>query len=168
MSGPVGQDGAGESTLPGLVAALDPLACRDFLGGLSSGKNRTRRVAALPTVQRLVVSRCRAARGVVGFSLRHPERTWVTEERLVGRTGARRPCHRSWEGCLARVFEPGGIGPDEQAGCLRRVVDAGYREEVAHYPPGAFWRMQAVELALFPALAAGVAWFGFQRVSRAG
>jgi hypothetical protein len=67
-------------------------------------------------------------------------------------------------GCVPADVPEALRRPDN--GCFERLEQAGYRQQVTYQPGSRFWTLQAIETALFLALAAALSGFCFWWVRR--
>ncbi len=71
----------------------------------------------------------------------------------------------SWVmGCVPAGLPLGGLNADP--GCFQRLEQAGYRQRVTYMPASRYWTLQAIETAIFLALAAALTGFCFWWVRR--
>ncbi|TQM79811.1 ABC-2 family transporter [Saccharothrix saharensis] len=96
-----------------------------------------------------------------------PDGAWVLANETLDPNGA--VVHRlppSVGGCLPRVpvgdIDEGVL--DRMRECFARLSELGYRQHLAYHPASRFWPLQWLELALYLALSALLAWFCFRRL----
>jgi energy-coupling factor transporter ATP-binding protein EcfA2 len=143
------------------VAALDPLARREFLQGLMetvaahglSVVLSSHLVADLERVCDYLVVLVASQRPVNAAG--QPVSTTSAACTSVGNTGQS-------AGAQGNVFAP-GQGPAAFVACL---ASHGIREAIAYQPAGRYWRFQATETAIYLALALALAGYCFRRLRR--
>jgi hypothetical protein len=75
---------------------------------------------------------------------------WIVREETLDASGAAVDRLPAWAvDCAA----PPGEGGPGQAACFRRLAREGYRQHVTFHPASRYWTLQAVETAIFAALA---------------
>jgi hypothetical protein len=97
--------------------------------------------------------------------IRTPERTaWDISNRTIDAKGNPVSTLQAWVlGCV-----PGDVprGPRSDPQCFTRLEQLGYRQQVTYQPASRFWTLQAIETAIFLALAAALTGFCFWWVRR--
>ncbi len=96
---------------------------------------------------------------------------WVTSNQPVDPSGRLVDTLPAWVGrCLPPPPAPGGSGPQpsDPARCFARLAQAGYRQRVTFQPASRYWTFQAIETAIFLALAGLMAGVCFWRIRRLG
>jgi len=97
---------------------------------------------------------------------------WLIANQTLDRAGQVQSELPSWVArCVpAEAARMGGapFGPGVSAACFKRLHDEGYRQRVTFMPASRYWRLQAIETAIFLALAgllaAGSFWWLRHRV----
>jgi hypothetical protein len=90
---------------------------------------------------------------------------WVTSNRTVDAAGHAVGTLPPWVARCAPGLEPGS-GRARRSACFARLAAAGYRQRVSFQAAGRYWTLQALETAVFAALALGLGGFTFWWVRR--
>ena len=90
---------------------------------------------------------------------------WDISNRTIDAKGQGVDTLPSWVmGCVpGHVPQP---GPRADPTCFKRLEQAGYRQRVIFQPASRYWTLQAIETAIFLALAAALAGFCFWWIRR--
>jgi hypothetical protein len=93
---------------------------------------------------------------------------WILSNKTVGPTGHVVDTLPSW---MADCFPPPPGAPQtgprvEMPACFARLTKLGYRQLVTYQPNSRYWTLQAVETAIFLALAGALAGFSLWRLRR--
>jgi hypothetical protein len=91
---------------------------------------------------------------------------WMISNQTVDRVGRVHTTLPNWFAfCVpARVVAGGlGLGPDpqESAACFARAGREGYKQRITFQPASRYWTLQAIEFAIFLALAGALTAFSF-------
>lgn len=95
-----------------------------------------------------------------------PADTWVLVNETVNAAGeAVSPLPDAVQDCLPDP-DAQEAPPDRRSitACFERLTDLGYRQHLVYHPGSRFWPLQWIELALYLALSALLAWFCFRRL----
>jgi hypothetical protein len=87
---------------------------------------------------------------------------WVTQNSPVDPSGRLVDTLPGWVGSCVPAPEQ----RSDPKGCFTRLAEAGYRQRVSYQPAGRYWSLQAIETAMFLALAAALAGVCFRRIRR--
>jgi hypothetical protein len=90
---------------------------------------------------------------------------WVIANETVDRNGQAHRDLPSWFAlCVPAAIQGGGPGlidAKQSAGCFARAAAEGYRQRLTFQPASRYWTLQAIELAIFLALAGALTAFSF-------
>jgi len=105
--------------------------------------------------------------GVIeSITVAEPAGAWVLANETVDQSGAAvSPLPDAVQDCVPRpgraATPPNRMSMTE---CLAQLSDLGYTQRVTYQPGNRFWGLQWIELGLFLALSALLAWFSFRRI----
>jgi hypothetical protein len=86
---------------------------------------------------------------------------WILSSKTVDASGQEVTALPSWFGDCVQPSKPAGPVKEALRGCLARLGDLGYRQQVVYQPASRFWALQWAETALFLVLSGLLTGFCF-------
>lgn len=90
--------------------------------------------------------------GAVTIGLAGGPGDWILVNRTVGRDGSPAALPAWFSTCTNDSVSPGVAVRAKTDGCLKRLGEQGYRQEMVTVPAGRFWSLQALETAMYLAV----------------